>query len=1407
MTDTRYDWERFWCPREASFNLSDGGYLFDPTTEFGRKYNSSVVPFEDLVASPCLVLLGEPGIGKSSALERAHASAVGRDAQGTLWIDLRSYGDEDRLARRLTNSREIRRWMDGTARLEMFLDSVDECLLRVDTLAALLAEVFTELPVDRLHLRIACRTGDWPQTLERTLIARWGRERVGVFELVPLRRRDVATAAVANGLDAEAFLAQIAEREVEAFANRPITLDFLIHSMMRVGDLPRRRVDLYMEGCRYLAAENNKSRLDAGHRGLTGVPERLNIASRIAAATVFGNRDAIWTGPEAGRVLEEDVTFHELRTASVDGRTIHDNALDEVLGTALFSSRGPNRMGWAHRTYAEFLAARWVLDSGLDLQQILSLVTNAHDPERRLVPQLQETAAWIASMRPDVFREITELDPAALRRGDVATADPEQRRALTHELLAAYESERIVDIDWSTQPLYRKLSHPGIPSQLRRFIADPSKGFIVRRAAMNIAEACRSTDVQEDVIKVALDRSEPVGLRDVATRAAATLADAEHLPLLLPLLDTERDEDPDDQIRGHALEALWPRFLSAEELFRRLAHPRRPNLYGQYKLFIATHLPSTLHDVELPTALKWVKDHARTGSYGHADVLEELADSIVIRVVGLGARSGMVEDLADIIVQRFERHMAICSGEREKEVSKRIWSDTEFRRALVIALLDRIPDQSSVWLLWHPGRPLVDHTDLAWLLAWLTSEPVSEKAAKTGADVLQHLVDWNDPAQIGDVLQATYENESLRESLSELIDPVVLDSPRAVTMRAFHERRRALEEEQIDQAARLFPLLDPPPAERVRNALGKCEAGDLDGFWTLTLELSLESMSRHYSEEFETDLTKLPGWREADQALRDRIVVAAQRYLRERDPEPERWLGTDVWYRPAFAGYKALRLIAAESPVFLMHLRPEDWARWAPVIVAFPFVNEKREKSLQQFFLGESYRFAPAEVFHALDRCIQRDIEKHGNVFGLDRLDCWWDDRISQLILTKSAEPGIQDQAFRELLWTALSHGSAEAAIRARSFLQLPLPVEQEHRSKAVSAAALLLQHEPNEAWDQVWAAFEADEEFGHEVVASIAAATHRNGVHALSESRLAALYVWISRRYPHRDDDDDREDAAFAGPLDELGWLRDALLNTLKERGTFEAVRATQWVVEQLPEVEWLRYVVHAAQANARSNTWKPPTPTHVLQLGGTQDGRFVRNGSELLDAIVSSLRKLEVKLQGETPAVIDLWNGPNAEKLYSPKDENALSNYVKRHLEEDLKRRGVVVNREVEIRRGEGEAKGENTDIQVNAIVPNSTGGAADMVTVIIEAKGCWNRDVKTAMETQLVGRYLKDNACRHGLYLVGWYNCPQWDSADYRRRQAPKGSLEEERQRFDVEARRLSTDNLEVRAFALNLALRSP
>ena len=109
------------------------------------------------------------------------------------------------------------------------------------------------------------------------------------------------------------------------------------------------------------------------------------------------------------------------------------------------------------------------------------------------------------------------------------------------------------------------------------------------------------------------------------------------------------------------------------------------------------------------------------------------------------------------------------------------------------------------------------------------------------------------------------------------------------------------------------------------------------------------------------------------------------------------------------------------------------------------------------------------------------------------------------------------------------------------------------------------------------------------------------------------------------------------------------------------------------------------------------------------------------------------------------------------------------------------------------------------VSTFVQGPNHEAIDTISVVVEVMGCWNRDLLTSMENQLLNRYLKDNACRTGIYLVGWFWCEQWDSSDYRKTATPNKSVEEISQILESQAKDLSKDGNHLHSYVLNAALR--
>jgi hypothetical protein len=261
----------------------------------------------------------------------------------------------------------------------------------------------------------------------------------------------------------------------------------------------------------------------------------------------------------------------------------------------------------------------------------------------------------------------------------------------------------------------------------------------------------------------------------------------------------------------------------------------------------------------------------------------------------------------------------------------------------------------------------------------------------------------------------------------------------------------------------------------------------------------------------------------------------------------------------------------------------------------------------------------------------------------------------------------------------------------------------------------------------------------------------------------------------------------------------RDSVLRILMDKGTAEACRQIERVVSALPQYSWLKeFTLIEARRIALQKSWQPPAVDQVLKLVENHELRLVNSPDELMDIVLDSLEELEVRLQkGEQPQAIDLWNErrvtekkegkPNIAFVCSPKDEGRLSDKIKIHLQEDLLRRGVVINREVEIKRG------SETDIHISAFTRDEYGRPKDLMKVTIEVKGCWNREMETAMGSQLIGKYLNGTDCTKGIYLIGWFMCDRWnDEYDSRFKMVPKIDINAARGKYSIEAKKLSAEN---------------
>jgi hypothetical protein len=108
-----YNWERYWVPRDGAFSFDYDGFLLPPPDNVRSRSTSrtGALKFEEIDSKPCLVLLGEPGIGKTFAVN----AQVAR--RSSLHLNLGSYGNEQRLIDDSFGSAQFLSWVRNGSEL------------------------------------------------------------------------------------------------------------------------------------------------------------------------------------------------------------------------------------------------------------------------------------------------------------------------------------------------------------------------------------------------------------------------------------------------------------------------------------------------------------------------------------------------------------------------------------------------------------------------------------------------------------------------------------------------------------------------------------------------------------------------------------------------------------------------------------------------------------------------------------------------------------------------------------------------------------------------------------------------------------------------------------------------------------------------------------------------------------------------------------------------------------------------------------------------------------------------------------------------------------------------------------------------------------------------------------------
>jgi hypothetical protein len=424
-------------PRRDPLFLEDDAYL--GTWPINHPERCQLLKLESIEAAPCVVLLGESGMGKTWVMDELREAAEQRGPGSVVSTALSLRESASDLQAELRD--ELTR---GGPDPVIFLDGLEESSFG-EKICAALAEAFKGQSPPRL--RLAVRSAAWRASFRDELTRVWG-DQVTIVELCPLTRDDVEASLTTVGDSASSLLHQLEEAGAAALLARPVTL-LMIFGLLRDGQLPDplTRRSLYERGMRLLVAERNDKR--HGKPDLPIIDERVAAARRLAAVSVFCNqprllRGSVETGPSDALCVAElaDNSAEPCNDIGRQTPPLTARHFDACLESGLFREH-EGAVTWAHASFADFLAAEYVQLRKVPYAQLRSMLGLGGTA----IPlHLEGALGWLAEGLPDsgaLRADLLQTSPHILLQAmTVELSDEEKAQAVDFFLQEIAENAR-----------------------------------------------------------------------------------------------------------------------------------------------------------------------------------------------------------------------------------------------------------------------------------------------------------------------------------------------------------------------------------------------------------------------------------------------------------------------------------------------------------------------------------------------------------------------------------------------------------------------------------------------------------------------------------------------------------------------------------------------------------------------------------------------------------------------------------------------------------------------------------------------------------------------------------------------------------------------------------------------------
>ena len=744
------------------------------------------LPLSEFRDRPAYVLLGDPGMGKTTAFEE-ECEALGDEAE--------KISARDFLSLDMDNHPE---WREKV----LFIDGLDEVRAGTSDVRTPMNQLYGRLDSLRPpRFRISCREADWLGDNDRSRLETVSpNSNVLMLRLNPLTEADIGELLGANPRvsNPEVFIREAQQRGLDGLLSNPQTLNMLAEVVGNGPTWPESRFDTFELACMQMALEHNEEHVIG--KPAPSVEKLLDAAGRLCALHLIAGF--------AGYTVHREPTSDDYHPVDICDYE-PNSTLRAALSARLFAGVGEGCFTPVHRHIAEFLGARHLarlIEDGLPAKRIIALIAQ----HGSVVGGLRGISAWLAAHSQRARRVLIEGDPVGVGLyGDIRGFS----RADKHRLLISLNREAVGVGDSQGAkiafgPLVAEEMEPTLYDLLTDDRRDYDRQLVVEFLLEIMGHSKPIPSLRGVLFDIVRDDSRWPRVTQAALETSiqwasdSTDSTKEHKSLLEEIHSGYLD-DPDSQLLGTLLTHLYPEEVSPSKVWLFLSREPRSDLIGMYVAFWDHFLLEKSSDDDVAVLL----DQLHEGMPDRAIQLDghNLSD-VPMKLLA----RGLVTHGDTIATERLYDWLSACSHEDMRSYGN----------------VRNVPPEVKQWLEERPG------TQKSILLEGMSRLPDTQRFNYNARAVLSCLFGSNLPSDFGLwCLERAVELEGTQPRASDYLLRLAVN--------CHHERtgNRGLSQSVLEErtqghpklARELAALLKPPdnsPSDDRRRMMEKYDEED-----------------------------------------------------------------------------------------------------------------------------------------------------------------------------------------------------------------------------------------------------------------------------------------------------------------------------------------------------------------------------------------------------------------------------------------------------------------------------------------------------------------------------------------------------------------------------------------------------